>query len=636
MSLIDLLEDFTDYEEDSYKREILLNGYEEKDGTWVNETYEELCENFTKKSVDWVLFEWEMFIAKNSEKVVIDEEVREFMYSLFDQKKYDNSIYIMVKDDKHVHNEFFYDVDDAIKMLSALCKEKYNLYFTPAHLARNAKRFDRNCEAIQCIFCDIDEIEDFDVQAATQEEISNLVQERYEVPADLLPDWLVVSGHGMHLYWLLQEKLDITQEVIYRKNKTKKSKKTETTYKKKRKRHAKIAERVERSEGNELRRKYTESIITHFHADRACMNESRILRFPKSLNVKNMSDIRETKLFRLADREPRLSLSDLDYFLKTDKEIEEYKIDCADARNLKAFETRLLNHNTYEEIKERNRVYKEQQKLEKAEKKKHAEFKKNMFSDDDEKENLLIDEAMKAAEAAKVKKAVKTETVKAEIVKKYEVSESEKRKTSHDWNLIHDLEEYASKGLASGYRNQFCFIYATVCKRSQKSLERALEVLKYVDASFQKEAQQAVQHVYSTQCMYYYKDETIADVLAFTEYEKTHFRCAYTAEKKAELKRERNRKYAAQKRQKTLQSKTERNEIILNSEAKTLAEVAAEAQCSTKTVQRVMSSTKKAAKAEREAYILSHLEESNKTIAEMFECSERTVIRIKNKLKEQA
>lgn len=188
----------------------------------------------------------------------------------------------------------------------------------------------------------------------------------------------------------------------------------------------------------------------------------------------------------------------------------------------------------------------------------------------------------------------------------------------------------------AGYRNQFCFIYATVCKRSQKSLERALEVLKYVSADFQKEAQQTIKHVYSTQCMYYYKDETIADVLAFTEYEKKHFRCAYTAEKKNELKRERNRKYAAQKRQKTLQSKEERNEIILNSEAKTLAEVAAEAQCSTKTVQRVMSSTKKAAKAEREAYILSHLEESNKTIAKMFECSERTVIRIKNKLKEQA
>lgn len=141
----------------------------------------------------------------------------------------------------------------------------------------------------------------------------------------------------MHLYWLLQKKLNIVQEVIYRKNKTKKSKKAETAYKKKRKRHAKIAERVERSEGNKLRRKYTESIITHFHADRACMNESRILRFPKSLNVKNMSDIRETKLFRLADREPRLQLSDLDYFLKTDEEIEEYKIDCADARNSKSF-----------------------------------------------------------------------------------------------------------------------------------------------------------------------------------------------------------------------------------------------------------------------------------------------------------
>lgn len=640
MSLMDLLEDFTDYEEDSYKREILLNGYEEKDGTWVNETYEELCENFTKKSVDWVLFEWEMFIAKNSEKVVIDEDVQSFMYSLFDQKKYDNSIYVMVKDDEHVHNEFFYDVDDAIKMLSALCKEKYNLYFTPAHIAKNAKRFDRNCVATQCIFCDIDELEDFDVQAATQEDISNLLQERYEVPADLLPDWVCISGHGMHLYWLLQEKLDITQEVIYRKNKTKKSKKTETAYKKKRKRHAKIAERIERSAGNELRRKYTESIITHFHADRACMNESRILRFPKSLNVKDMSDIRETKLFRLADREPRLSLSDLDYFLKTDEEIEEYKIDCADTRNLKAFETRLLNHNTYEEIKERNRIYKEQQKLEKAEKKKHAEFKKNMFDDDDKKENKLIDEAMKAAEAAKVKKAVvktvKAETIKTETVKKYEVNEKERKKTSHDWNLLHDLEEYASRGLAAGYRNQFCFIYATVCKRSQKSLERALEVLKYVSADFQKEAQQTVQHVYNTQCMYYYKDETIADVLAFTEYEKEHFRCAYTAEKKAELKRERNRKYNVQKRQKTLQSKEERNEIILNATDKSAAETAIEAQCSIRTVYNVTRNTKKAAKAERDAYILSHLDESSKNIAERFKCSKRTIEMIKKKLKEQA
>lgn len=640
MTIADLLEEFTDYDKYNYKREIIMNGYEEKDGTWRSMSYEQLCEEFTKKSVDYVLFNWEIFIAEHSEKVVIDEDVETFMYSLFNQKKYDNAIYVMVKDDEHVHNEFFYDVGDAIKMLSALCKEKYNLYFTPAHIRRNSQRFDRNCEAIQCIFCDIDEIEDFDVQAATQEEISNLLQERYEVPADILPDWVCVSGHGLHLYWLLQEKLDITQEVIYRKNKTRKSKKTETAYKKKRKRHAKIADHVERSEGNELRRKYTESIITHFHADRACMNESRILRFPKSLNVKNMNDIRETKLFRLADREPRLSLSDLDYFLKTDEEIEEYKMDCADARNLKAFETRLLNHNTYEEIKERNRIYKEQQKLEKAEKKKHAEFKKSMFDNDDKKENLLIANAVKAADDAKVKKAVvkteKAETVKAETVKKYEVNESEKKKTSHDWNLLHDLEEYASRGLAAGYRNQFCFIYATVCKRSQKSLERALEILKYVDADFQKEAQQTIQHVYSTQCMYYYKDETIADVLAFTEYEKNHFRCAYTAEKKAELKRERNKKYNAQKRQKTLQSKTERNEIILNANDKTAAELAEEAQCSIRTVYNVTSEAKKAAKAERDAYILSHLDESSKDIAEKFKCSKRTIELIKKKLKEQA
>lgn len=639
MNLFDLVEEFTDYDEYNRKREILLGGYEDENG-WHSMTYEELCEEFTKKSVDYVLFNWEMFIAEHSEKVVIDEDVKAFMYSLFDQKKYDNAIYIMIKDDEHVHNELFYDVDDAIKMLSALCKEKYNLYFTPAHLEKNAQRFDRNCVATQCIFCDIDELEDFDVQAATQEEISNLLQEKYGVPADLLPDWVTVSGHGLHLYWLLRDKLDISQEVIYRKNKTRKSKKTDVAYKKKRKRHAKIADRVERSEGNELRRKYTESIITHFHADRACMNESRILRFPKSLNVKDMNDVRQTKLFRLADREPRLQLSDLDYFLKTDEEIEEYKIDCADARNLKAFETRLLNHNTYEEIKERNRVYKEQQKLEKAEKKKHAEFKKNMFDDDDKKENKLIDEAMKAAEAAKVKKAVvktvKAETIKTETVKKYEVSEAEKRKTSHDWNLIHDLEEYAAKGLTSGYRNQFCFIYATVCKRSQKSLERALEVLKYVSADFQKEAQQTIQHVYSTQCMYYYKDETIADTLAFTEYEKEHFRCAYTAEKKAELKRERNRKYNAKKRQKTLQSKTERNEIILSSKEKTAAETAIEAQCSIRTVYNVTSETKKAAKAERESYVLSHMTESSKEIAERFKCSKRTVEMIKKKLKEQA
>lgn len=637
MNLFDLIEEFTDYDEYNRKREILLGGYEDTDGSWHSMTYEELCEEFTKKSVDYVMFEWEMFIAEHSEKAVVDEDVKRFMYSLFDQKSDDADIYIMIKDDKHVHNKNFNNVDDAIKTLSVLCKEKYNLYFTPAHLQKDAQRFDRNCKAIQCIFCDIDELEDFDVQTATQEEISNLLQERYEVPADLLPDWVTVSGHGLHLYWLLRDKLDISQEVIYRKNKTKKPKKAETAYKKKRKRHAKIAERVERSEGNELRRKYTESIITHFHADRACMNESRILRFPKSLNVKDMSDIRETKLFRLADREPRLSLSDLDYFLKTDEEIEEYKIDCADARNLKAFETRLLNHTTYEEIKERNRVYKEQQKLEKAEKKKHAEFKKSMFDDDDKKENLLIANAVKAADDAKVKKTVvKTETVKAETAKKYEVNESEKKKTSHDWNLIHDLEEYAAKGLTSGYRNQFCFIYATVCKRSQKSLERALEVLKYVDASFQKEAQQAVQHVYSTQCMYYYKDETIADVLAFTEYEKTHFRCAYTAEKKAELKRERNRKYAVQKRQKTLQSKEERNEIILNATDKSAAETAIEAQCSIRTVYNVTRNAKKTAKAEREAYILSHLEESSKDIAEKFKCSKRTIEMIKKKLKEQA
>lgn len=606
-------------------------------------SYEEACEAYGKETVDRVQFNYDIELTKRKAWVDVDELTEQFMYDLYGDKQDWENIFIMVARNGMVDNEYYQNLDKAIRDMSTLKNEKYNLYYTPA-LIEGEKRRDIKCTSVNCIYCDIDGIEGINLQDLRDEiDVNEFLMDRYDCPAELLPTWTCISGHGMHLYWIIPT-LDIRQKLKY-KNVNHKRRLVKQT----------------RSEGNILRRKYTESIVTFFKADRACLNESRILRFPGSLNVKHIDDPKQTRLFHTG---AKYLLDELDFFLMTPEKIEEYRLECNEERALKAFETRLLNHTTYEEIKARNTDKREAEKLKKeaeklkakekkeadklkAKEKKAAEKLKAKEKKAAEKEkareasknaNKTIEKQTSKENAEKPAESPKTATKPSKRYKEYRVDTKEKEKDTHDWALIHDMEEWAYNGVQEGYRNAFCFIYASICKRAWISEERALKCQTYCGKDFEAEAARTVEQVYKTQRTYYWSDAGIADRLGFTQEQMNSFRCAYTHEQKLERRKAADHRYDEKRREEakkaTKLKKAERNALILSMIDRPAEEVAELAGCSIRTVQSIRKQAKTEGKNSREAYVRENIEMNTKDLAKALKCSETTIKNIKKKIKQ--
>jgi len=101
------------------------------------------------------------------------------------------------------------------------------------------------------IFLDIDGITDVNLLTMSTTEISDWLTETYNIPSHLLPDWCICPGHGIHLYFVVDE-MDYTD-----------------------------------TEQGKLRDYYTDMLICYFHADVSCSNRNHILRLPFSYNCKN-------------------------------------------------------------------------------------------------------------------------------------------------------------------------------------------------------------------------------------------------------------------------------------------------------------------------------------------------------------
>ena len=583
--------------------------------------YEEACKAYGKETVDEIQFRYDIEMTKQNDWVDVDELTDQFMHDLYGSKQDWENIFIMVARDNMVNNEYYQDLDEAIRVMSTLKSEKYNLYYTPA-LIEGSRRRDAKCTSVNCIYCDIDGIEGVDLQSLRDEiDVNEFLMNQYDCPAELLPTWTCISGHGMHLYWIIPT-LDIHQDLKYKNVK-----------------HKRKLIKQTRSAGNIERRKYTESIVTFFKADRACLNESRILRFPGSLNVKHIDDPKQTRLFHTG---AKYLLDDLDFFLMTPEEIEEYRLECNEERALKAFETRLLNHTTYEEIKARNAAKREAEKLKKeAEKLKAKEKKaaeKEKAREASKNANKTIEKQTSKENAEKPAESTKTAAKPSKHYKEYRVDTKEKEKDTHDWALIHDLEEWAYNGVQEGYRNDFCFIYASICKRAWISEERALKCQTYCGNDFEAEAAKTVEQVYKTQRTYYWSDAGIADRLGFTQEQMSSFRCAYTHEQKLERRKAADHRYDEKRREEakkaTKLKKAERNALILSMIDRTAEEVAELAGCSIRTVQSIRKQAKTEGRNSREAYIRKNIEMSTKDLAKVLKCSETTIKNIKRKIKQ--
>lgn len=247
-----------------------------------------------------------------------------FFLDLFSDDPNEN-YWIMASDNEETYNLECPCVDKLIEYASILSQQKYNVYFCPN--AFTGWRTDSNVVSTRAIFIDIDDIEGADFSHMSTETLKTWLMDTYEVPEPLLPNWVVCSGHGLHLYYLIP-KMNLREE-----------------------------------DNRILRRQYTDYLITYFSADKACRNSSRILRVPHSYNVKHEEC--KTYLHHL-NKSDIYDLERLDYFYSTKDSIEEYMKKNQEEKNAKSRATRKRNKQLkelqYEDNLQNTAVHKKESK----------------------------------------------------------------------------------------------------------------------------------------------------------------------------------------------------------------------------------------------------------------------------------
>ena len=64
---------------------------------------------------------------------------------------------------------------------------------------------DENVRYFNSIFMDIDDVNGMDFSSMTTAQMREWLMKTYELPEEMLPEISVSSGHGLHLYYLVDE-----------------------------------------------------------------------------------------------------------------------------------------------------------------------------------------------------------------------------------------------------------------------------------------------------------------------------------------------------------------------------------------------------------------------------------------------
>ena len=193
---------------------------------------------------------FDMFIAlKTTDGVKPNPLIAEFFKDVFCELHGGDILWAMASAGGYSYNFSFSTLDEALKGFTALLNYDVNLYYSPAIF--KGWRKDKNVSRINVIYIDIDDVEGVDFSEMDEKGIKDYLYCTYHLTSAMFPNWLVSSGHGLHLYYIVNT-LDLKNEA-----------------------------------DSKLRALYTDYLITHFRADIACRNKSRVLRFPLSRNVKN-------------------------------------------------------------------------------------------------------------------------------------------------------------------------------------------------------------------------------------------------------------------------------------------------------------------------------------------------------------
>lgn len=352
-----------------------------------------------------------------------------------------------------------------------------------------------------CLYIDIDDI-GIDVYEMNTDTVIEFLKSRYNIPDKYLPNRVVLSGRGMHLYFKTYTFNDLN-----------------------------------------LRNYYMEHLLTFFGGDFSCKSAVHKVRVPLSYNSKNGVN-RPSKLLKIHDRS--FHITDLEFFVSDAETVENAKKRFYDERQKKSNATRAKNRasaNNEPKPKTKKKVIETKDTLDIPNSTSEeaapdlcgtTSFDSAIICDDCEDivENYgITGQGVTSLELEEYHKIAKSLTY---YKKDYFTPESRNN------NLLKDLNNYYIRhdGNIFGRRNNFAFIYSIIAKRVMSRDDCYKELSKYFLSDFLPELQRIVDNVYSKNKRYKIRNTTIAEKLNFTQKDIDESYCHFSKERQQKAKNE--------------------------------------------------------------------------------------------------
>lgn len=442
-----------------------------------------------------------------------NQEMQEFYEQVLPDSNGESRYWLFVQDETQtITNLHFKSKKEYIETIIKLSEfETFNVFYSLANYKDGHN--NKNVISLKCAAVDIDDI-DFDVSTKSKEELVDYIKREYALSDDELPNYLIMSGHGLHLYYLLDETID-----------------------------------------RETFETYQEHLTTFYLSDRACIPGSHYWRAPGGYNVKGIPV--KTRIYKLNDNK---DISRLEYFRMTEEQIETYRTECNRKRYEKTMKTREKN-GTLSKKKTANKPQKQQNK-QRPETCVAEKFPEEIEAEERQEQKKDMQEKSSAYERIPIENFVPY---------------ADFRKGETSWNLIKDLHNYFINhgGDIQGKREIFVFLIANY-SQSFMTAERCKHFCsKYFTSDFIDEMESTVDRIYEKGTFYDYNFLNIADLLAFTEEDVEKSYCNFSIERR---KQANNRRVQEHRERKRAERKAEKDktrifiEENINLTAESLAE----------------------------------------------------------------
>jgi hypothetical protein len=386
-------------------------------------------------------------------------------------------------------------------------------------------RKDKHARTVKAIYIDIDDV-GYDISTWEQEYFVQFIKDEYNIPDNMLPNYVVKSGHGMHLYYVLTNEIDAI-----------------------------------------TRKKYFDYINTRFRADIACRSISHPVRVPFSWNCKR--EPRKSSLFEIHNSQ--FTLNQLDFFQIEDEIIQKH----IDTENS-------IKKAKRQATREKNKAAKESQEIIISEPPKKQK-------QEEKQPPLRNDYPKRGDEQSQVRKE-KPQKIETEEEPPKIYYQNNFYPHQRYFNILRDLNNYAARrnGRLQGKRDIFAHITAALCRKAMMSQTECFTYCeKYFTQSFIPELQQIVTDVYNHKNYNMYRLQTIATMLQFTERDYAESYCCFSKQRQKEKKQAHNKKYYATISKNKKQETAERIEIIKENPELTTDDIVALYDVSIRTAQRL-------------------------------------------------